>query len=136
MAGILLSGPAFGGKSRRARAILAAATVPTALVDFTAIFNAITGTERGPDGKFPDRGDGGGLLPMAETLRQAAIRIAQEREVDVVATNSDGSPSRRSYLLRLLGAGADPGRGVAARRAREAGPTCEVLLDRWYGRLP
>ena len=144
MAGILLSGPAFGGKSRRARAILAAVTRPTALVDFTLLWATLTDTRRDPKtGRFPDRDDDGldgALLPMIETVRQAAIRIAGEREVDVIATNSDGRPARRRYLLNLIGGGAveevvDPGRAVAARRAREHGEACEVLLDRWYGRL-
>ena len=53
------------------------------------------------------------------------IRIAREREIGIVATNSDGSPARRAYMLGLLGPGAverviDPGRAVVEARLADA----------------
>ena len=141
MPNVLLSGPAGGGKSQAARDAAAAMPGPAVIVDFTAIYNAITLQQRGPDGKYPDRPTPDPLLPLTESIRQRTIRLAGERDLAVVATNSDGRPARRAYLLGLLGAGAverviDPGRAVVS--ARLAGPTgglseaCTAAVDRWY----
>ena len=121
MAGILLSGPAGGGKSARARELAAKTAGPVAIADFQSIFAALTLARRGPDGRYPDRGDGDGLLPLTETIRQAVATIAAARAISIVMTNSDGDQRRRSYLLNLLGAGAveevvDPGRRAVERR--------------------
>ena len=113
---------------------------PAVIVDFSAIYAALTMARRGPDGKYPDRPGADPLLPLTESIRQRTIRLAVERDIGVVATNSDGRPARRDYLLRLLGDGAverviDPGRAVVA--ARLAGPAglseaCTAAVDRWY----
>ena len=143
MPGILISGPAGGGKSQLARDLLREATEPTVQADFQSIVVALLGLSRGPDGKFPLRPTW--VLPLAEYVRQAVITGAQAREISVVATNSDGNPARRAALLERLGEGAteriiDP--GEATVRARLADPItgvlsddCEKAIGRWYTRL-
>ena len=62
--------------------------------DFQALLVALLLLERDPEtGRYPARLDSQAawLLPMVEAIRQTVITFAQEREIDVVATNSDGS---------------------------------------------
>ena len=64
-------------------------------------------------------------------------------DIEIIATNSDGSPARREYLRGLLGPGAvetvlDPGRAVVEERLSVNGvlsQQCGQAIDRWYGRL-
>ena len=143
MAGILLSGPAGGGKSQLARELLRAATEPTVAADFQAIVAALLLQERGPDGKYPLRPDY--VLPLAEYVRQSIISGANTRDLNIVATNSDGDPARRAYLLTLLGSDSserlvDPGRDVVIARladtvSGELSDDCGQAIDRWYGRV-
>ena len=140
MPNLLLSGPAGGGKSQAARDAAATMPGPAIVVDYSAIYAALTLAQRGPDGKYPDRPTPDPLVPLTEVVRQRTIRTAVERDIGVVATNSDGRPARREYLRGLLGAGAvervvDPGRAVVA--ARLSGPAglseaCSAAIDRWY----
>ena len=143
---VLLSGPAGAGKSGVARRIWIGlvAAGPAVIVDFQSIYAALTGDVRGPDGRYPLRRED--LLPTVEYVRRAALTAAREREIPVVATNSDGDEERRAFLLSLLGAGAvetivDPGRETVAARLSdpatgELSPECEEAISRWYGRLP
>ena len=119
MASLLLSGPAGAGKSQAARRLRDESPDLTVLADFQSLYAAISGDTRGPDGRFPLRDDR--LLPTVEYLRRAVITAAVNRDIDVIATNSDGDPDRRAMLLGQLGAGAterivDPGREVVAAR--------------------
>ena len=143
MPNILLSGPAGGGKSQLARDLLRDATEPTIAPDFQAIVAALLLQERGPDGKYPIRPTW--VLPITEYVRLAILRGAAEREISVVATNSDGDPARRAALLDRLGKDSterivDPGEEIV--RARLADPItgelsadCEKAVARWFGRL-
>ena len=78
---------------------------------------------------------------MAEAIRQTIITIAVDRDIDVVATNSDGSPERRGFLLSRLGPGAtetvlDPGINVVTDRLSVDGvlsDDCGNAINRWYG---
>ena len=144
MPGRLLSGPAGGGKSARARALLASLTRPGIIVDFQALLAALLLLERGDDGRYPERTpEINLLLPLVEFSRRNIIRRAQEAELYTVVTNSDGSPERRRELLALLGTDAaeevlDPGLDVVTRRLSVDGrlsPNCEQAVNRWYGRL-
>ena len=142
MASILLSGPAGASKSQIARQLLAEHPGLAVAADFQALVAALLLLERGPDGKYPLRPDW--VLPMAEYLRRAVITGARGREIDVIATNSDGDPDRRRFLLSQLGEGAqerivDPGRAVVTARLADAAtgvvsPACEQAIGRWYGR--
>ena len=83
---------------------------------------------------------------MAEYLRLAAITAARVMELDIVITNSDGSPQRRNELRILLGAEdvteevVDPGEDVVRARLAagavdgELSEQCERAIGRWYGR--
>ena len=143
MPGILLSGPAGGGKSQLARRLLREANEPTVQADFQSIVVALLGLERGPDGKFPVRPEF--VLPLAEYTRQAVFRGARSQEISVIATNSDGDADRRHFLLQKLGPGSverivDPGIEVVSARLAdpETGsldPECEKAIGRWFGRV-
>lgn len=142
MQSLLLSGPAGAGKSQIARELLAAHDGPAVAADFQSIVVALLLLERGADGRYPIRPEW--ILPLGEYVRRAAITGAVNREIPVIATNSDGSEARRAFLLAQLGPGAteriiDPGRDVVA--ARLADPAtgdlaaeCEVAISRWYAR--
>ena len=142
MANILLSGPAGAGKSALAARLREEATEPTIIADFQSQYAAMSGDVRGPDGRYPLRDER--LLPITEFMRRAAIGAAVARGVAVIATNSDGDPTRRAFLLGTLGAGAvervvDPGEAIV--RARLSDPEtgvisgdCEAAVGRWYGR--
>ena len=142
MASILISGPAGAAKSAMARRLLVEHGGLVVIADFQALYAALTGDVRGPDGRYPLRDDR--LLPLVEYTRRAAVTGAVNREVDVIATNSDGSDARRAFLLEQLGAGAterivDPGRAVVAARLADASTgelssECEGAISRWYGR--
>ena len=113
MPGILLSGPAGGGKSQLVRDLLRKAAVPTVAADFQSLVVALLLLEREPaTGLYPVRPEW--VLPLAEYARQAIITGATAREISVITTNSDGNPERRRSLLARLGPGAterivDPG---------------------------
>ena len=145
MPNLLLSGPAGAGKTAEARRILEASTEPTAVVDFQSLLVALTLLERQADGRYPPRRDSQAswLLPLTEFTRMAIIGAAQERGIDVVTTNSDGSPERRALLLSRLGPGAteriiDPGIQIVSERLSVNGTLsdqCREAINRFYGRL-
>ena len=145
MAGTLLSGPAGAGKTQEARRLLEAAAGPIVAADFQSILAGLLLLERLPNGRYPERNpaQSSWLLPMTEAIRQTVITVAVDRGIDVVATNSDGSPTRRAFLLSRIGPGGiervlDPGIEVVTRRL--AGPDgvlsrqCSEATQRWYGR--
>ena len=143
MASILLSGPAGAAKSALARRLLAESPELAAIADFQAVYAALTGVLRGPDGRYPLRDDR--LLPLTEFVRRAIITGAINRDISVIATNSDGDPARRQFLVQQLGPGAterivDPGRAIVAARLSdpetgELSGECDSAIGRWYGRL-
>ena len=112
------------------------------LADFQSLYAAVTGDVRGPDGRYPLRDDR--LLPTVEYLRRAVITAAAARDISVIATNSDGDPERRAFLLTQLGAGAterivDPGIDVVSARLSdpetgELSGACDSAINRWYRR--
>ena len=143
MAGILISGPAGANKSAEARRLPEEHPELALVADFQSLYAAITLVQRDPSGRYPLRNEQ--LLPIVEYLRRALLRSARTRGIFTIATNSDGSPERRKFLLSELGAGAterivDPGEEIV--RARLADPItgvlsddCEKAVARWFGRL-
>ena len=142
MAGILLSGPAGAAKSALARRLLAESTELAAIADFQLVYRALTDVERGRDGRYPLRDER--LLPLTEYVRRAIIAGAVNRDIAVIATNSDGDPERRAFLLGQLGAGAverivDPGRNIVEARLSDPetgvlSSECDSAIGRWYSR--
>ena len=143
MPNILLSGPAGAGKSQEALRLRREALGPAIIADFQSIYAALAGDVRGPDGRFPLRDDR--LLPIVEYVRRGMIGSAVDREIEVIATNSDGNPTRRARLLELLGPGSkeivvDPGRKVVEGRLSDPvtgllRSGCEGAVARWYDRI-
>ena len=113
--------------------------------DFQTVLAALTLLEREASGRYPPRLESQApwLLPLTEYVRMSIIGAAQERGIDVVSTNSDGSPERRALLLSRLGPGAteriiDPGIQIVSERLSVEGtldPDCAKAISRWYGRL-
>ena len=143
MAGILLSGPAGGGKSAAARQLFKD-QVGAVIIDFQSIYAALAGLDRGPEGRYPERNPSDAyLLPTTEYLRRAAITAAVERNLEPIVTNSDGNSQRRADLLGFMGAGAveqviDPGRDVVVERLSINGTLsqqCGDAISRWYSRV-
>lgn len=144
MGGLLLSGPAGSGKTQEARRLLEDHQGAAVVVDFSVIYASLTLLQRNEAGRYPERGpELAHVAPLAELLRRNAIDAAVERDIYVVATNSDGSPARRNLLLQALGPGAqerilDPGEGVVRQRLAVNGQVsqqCTEAIRRWYGRL-
>ena len=143
MPSVLLSGPAGAAKSHLARQLLAENPGLAAIADFQSVYRALTDVERGRDGRYPLRDDR--LLPLTEYVRRAILTGALARDIDVIATNSDGDPARREFLLEQLGPGAterivDPGQAVVVGRLSdpqtgELSDECGNAINRWYGRV-
>ena len=144
MASVLISGPAGAGKSQEAKRRRDAATAPTVVADFQSIVAALLAQTRGPDGKFPPRPEW--ILPLAEYTRRAIIAGAKARQIDVIATNSDGDPGRRRFLLDILGPDdaeeivVDPGETEVSQRlidqrTKRVSVECKRAIGRWYGRM-
>ena len=136
----------MGGKTQEARRLLRESVGPMVAADFQALLVALLLLERDPEtGRYPARLDSQAawLLPMTEAIRQTVITFAQERGIDVVATNSDGSPERRALMLSRLGPGSaerilDPGFDIITERLSNPDGTldqqCVEARDRWYSR--
>lgn len=144
MPNILVSGPAGAGKSQVARELLAASLVPTIMLDFQTIYAALLGIERDIESRrYPEReAENAFALALAEYVRRAAITAAAQQDAEVIATNSDGSPERRQFLLGLLGPGAvervvDPGPQIVIGNLTTTegvlSSQCRDALRRWYG---
>ena len=143
MASLLLSGPAGAAKSALARRLLVESPELAIIADFQLVYRALTDVERDRGGRYPLRDDR--LLPLTEYVRRAIISGAVTREINVIATNSDGSPERRQFLLDQLGPGAterivDPGRTIVAARLSdpetgELSGECDAAIGRWYGKF-
>lgn len=140
MPSILISGPAGANKSALARTLRDEADRLAVIADFQLAYRALTDVERGRDGRYPLRDDR--LLPITEYVRRAVITGAANADIDVIATNSDGDPERRQFLLSLLGRGAvervvDPGRAIVEARLSdphtgELSIECSSAVGRWY----
>ena len=140
-----MTGPAGAGKSQEAKRLIEEAVAPLVVADFQSLYAALILLRRNAAGRYPERNPAHAayLLPMAEYTRQAIITGAAEMDVDVIATNSDGSPARRAALLQRLGPGAverilDPGIDVVTQRLSgpdgELSDQCRQAIQRFYGR--
>ena len=144
---ILLSGPAGGGKSQRARELLAESPEPAIIVDFQQTYAQILAIERDPEtGRYPERKESDSFaIPLTTEIRLGMLAAAKAQQVAVIMTNSDGDLGRRQRLLGLMPDGAteqviDPGEAVVrARLTNRQGllsDQCKAAVMRWYGRIP
>ena len=133
----IIAGPAGGGKSQY---IEARRRPGDAVIDFTRLYAAVTGAQRGPDGRYPERGGDDPLLPLTAYLFTTAVRQVAARGLRAWVTTSDRR--RLEELRELLPDAAvtevDPGESVI--RARLADPEtgelsaqCAAAVARWYG---
>ena len=130
-------GPAGSGKSQYIAANLRPGWI---ILDYTGLYAALTGVQRGPDGKFPERMAGDPVLPLVSALKAVALSMATERQLDGYITSS--ARADVEVLERATGQKAvvlDPGESVI--RARLADPVtgelsgeCASALARWYRR--
>ena len=142
---VLLSGPAGGGKTALARELLDQFQRPGVAADFQSIYAALLLLVRGSDGRYPPRLETHGYaLAITEYIRRSVITAATENQIEVIVTNSDGSPARRNFLLSQMGPGAverviDPGIDVVKSRLADASGLlsvqCTDAVARWFGRL-
>ena len=145
MPNILLSGPAGAGKTALARELLNQFQQPGVVADFQSIYAALLLLVRDSNGRFPQRLETQShALAIAEYVRRAIITAARDSDIDVVVTNSDGSPARRNFLLSQMGPGAverviDPGIDVVRERLADVdgllSVQCGDAIGRWFGRL-
>ena len=117
-----------------------------AVIDFQSILAAVLQLRRGEDGRYPPRdASAERVMPLVEAMRREAIDYGVRAELEIVATNSDGDPERRQFLLERLGVGAteiviDPGRDVVEARLAdsltgELSSQCSQAIGRWYDRI-
>ena len=130
-------GPAGAGKSQYIAASIRAGWV---VIDYTALYAALSGVQRGPDGKYPERVTGAPLLPFVAGMKTMALRMAVERELSGFVTSS--SLADVEALETITGETAkviDPGEDVVRARladpvSGELSPECSAALRRWYRR--
>lgn len=138
----LVQGPAGSGKSQLVASMLAAGEI-TVQADVTALWAALSGAVRGPDGRYPVRLDDDPALAVAQYIQRVAVRQALQDGADVAVTTSRRGQVDRwrqladdaitTFAVRTV----DPGRDVvAARLADDSGvlsDSCETAIKRWYG---
>lgn len=138
----LLRGPAGGGKSQRAQRLVddGAADV---LADTTALYAALAGVQRGPDGRYPPREETDPLLPITTYIRAVVAREAVRRGLRVVVTSSRRDDEDHWRDVAAEGGAdfdaetIDPGRTVILARLAdpetgELSAACDAALRRWY----
>ena len=130
-----VAGPAGAGKSQW---IARNRRPGDVVIDHTALWAALTGAERGPDGRYPPREDDDATAPFVQYLMATAVRRATAAGLSGFVTTS-----RRGKVAELeaeTGEAAvivDPGRQVAEDRLRdpetgELSAACSRALARWY----
>lgn len=138
----LVEGPAGSGKSQLVREMLASGEADIQ-ADATALWVALTGAERGPDGKYPIRRADDRAIALALYLRRTAVRQALRTGRRVVVTS--GTPNmapeyaeiaqeaQTAFQVRTV----DPGREAVESRLSDAdgvlAPECDAAIGRWYG---
>ena len=130
-----VAGPAGGGKSQWIERNRQPGDI---LIDHTAIWAALTGAQRGPDGRYPAREADDPTTGLVQYLMAVAVRQAAADGLDGYVTTS-----RRAKVADLEDATGeaavivDPGVKVATDRLRdpetgELSPACAAALGRWF----
>lgn len=138
----LIQGPAGSGKSAVAADSLDAGEIEV-LLDVTAIWAALSGARRGPDGRYPPRSEDDPALGAALYLQTVGARFALEQGARVgVTTSRRGQETRWAQVAREAGVEfnireVDPGEATVRARLSDpetgilSGP-CEQAIGRWY----
>jgi len=139
---VLIEGPAGAGKSAVTALMLEAGEVQV-VADATEIWAAISGAQRGPDGRYPVRRDDDAALRTAQYLKNVAVRHALEQGRDVAVTTSvrgQAEKYRRMAIENgtdLIVRTVDPGRETVTARLSEPDGSlsddCMQAIRRWYG---
>ena len=137
----LIAGPAGSGKSAVAAESLAAGEIEV-LADTTALWVALSGARRGPDGRYPVRDESDPALASALYLQAVAARFALSRGARVgVTTSRRGQESRWAQMAQEAGVEfnvrtVDPGEAVVRARLSDGdgnlSSECERAIGRWY----
>ena len=138
----LIAGPAGGGKSGVAAAMLAAGEVDV-VADVTALWAALSGAVRDENGLYPVRLDDDPALRIARYVQRAAVRQALRNAENVAATTSQRFVEEQwqrladEELAEFQSRIVDPGRAVVVARLSDANGVlsneCARAIARWYG---
>ena len=139
----LVEGPAGSGKSQLVREMLAEGEADV-VADYTAIWAALKGVERGPDGRYPVRTAEDPIVfsGLPSYVRRTVVRQGLRSGLSVVVTS--GTPNQAEFYQAIadeLGEDfqvqtVDPGRETVIRRLTlgvEIDPECLTAVARWYG---
>lgn len=114
------------------------------VADLTSLWGAMSGAERGPDGRYPNRDDSDPLIAagVAAYVRRTVVRQALRQDLRVAVTSgTPGTAPEYAAIAEESGATftqrtIDPGEEVVTDRlANEDGildPQCEQAIRRWY----
>lgn len=138
----LIEGPAGGGKSDLAREMRTAGEIDL-IADVTALWVALTGVRRGPDGRYPVRLDDDPALGAARYLQTTAVHHGLRENLNVAVTASVRDQAGKwGAVAAENGAGfrvqtVDPGIDVVTDRladpiSGELSEECDVAIGRWY----
>ena len=130
-------GPAGAGKSQYIAANIRPGWI---IIDYTTLYVALSGVQRGGDGKYPERESGDPILPFVAGMKTVALRMAVERELSGFVTSS--ALADVEVLEKITGETAkviDPGESVVRARLSdpttgELSPECDKAVRRWYRR--
>ena len=130
-------GPAGSGKSQYVQATIRPGWI---IVDFTSIYVALSGVQRGADGKYPERETGDPLLSLVQAVKTVTLKMAVERELSGFVTSSaladvEDLEKITGQTVKVI----DPGEDVVRARLAdpvtgELSPECDKALRRWYRR--
>lgn len=139
---VLVEGPAGSGKSQQVKEMLEAGEVDVQ-ADFTSLWVAMTGVERGSNGKYPIRkaNDPTVRTGLAAYIRRAVVRQGLRAGLKVVATS--GTPDLAAEYAEIASEHGvpferrtiDPGEDVVRARLQVNGrlqDQCEQAINRWY----
>ena len=137
----LIQGPAGAGKGDHAKALLESGSASVWL-DLTRLWVALSGVERGPDGRYRDRQNDEDALRLAQIARSVMLDRALQLGMNTIVTASSPQEARYRevadrHRARFDVVTIDPGRAVVSERLSVGGvlsPQCEAAIGRWYDR--
>ena len=139
-----VAGPAGSGKSQYVARRLRRGEV---VLDYTRLWAALAGVERGPDGRLPERRPDDPLIPLVQAVFASALVEATRRGLNgYVTTASRGAVADLVTQTGQPAVEIDPGDDVAVSRLMTDDPdppagqprralprSCSRALARWYG---